>query len=114
MSSFVLRIISLLPTPEEIDGLANAFTELLDGKITEPKKLQMTEPDFVFVLYPIKDLRTGSKYIYVAPGHEFQDVYDEWRIYFWDEGLTNNFLAVTLYRNDIVALREFFDSVRKR
>lgn len=43
------------------------------------------EPDFVFLLYPIKDLRTDPKYTYVAPGHEFQDIYVEWRVFFWDD-----------------------------
>ena len=100
--------------PEEVDDLADTLTALLEGKFAEPKELLMTEPDFVFMLYPIKDLRTDPKYTYVAPGHEFQDIYVEWRVYFWDDGLTDNFLTVTLYRDDIVALRDYLDSIRKK
>lgn len=98
--------------PEEIDELAIVLTDLLEGRITEPRELPMTEPDFVFMLYPIKDLRTDPKYTYVAPGHEFQDIYVEWRVYFWNEGLTDNFLTLTLYRDDIIAFRDFFEAIR--
>lgn len=101
-----------LLTPEEVDGLGAALTDLLDGKIAEPQEFPMVEPDFVFMLYPIKDLRTDPKYTYVAPGHEFQDIYAEWRVYFWDDGITENFLTVTMYRDDIVAFRDFLESVR--
>lgn len=50
---------------------------------------------------------------YVAPGHEFQDIYVEWRVFFWDDGLTENYLNVTLYRDDIIAFRDFLEDVRK-
>lgn len=101
-------------TSEEVDELADTLTSLLEGGFTEPKELPMTEPDFVFMLYPIKDLRKDPKYTYVAPGHEIQDIYVEWRIYFWEDRLTDNFLTVTLYRDDIVALRDYLDSIRKK
>ena len=99
-------------TPEEVDGLADALTNLLDGKINEPQEYQMVEPDFVFMLYPIKDLRTDSKYSYVAPGYEFKDIYVEWRVFFWDGGITENYLMLTMYRDDIIAFRDFLESVR--
>lgn len=102
-----------LLTPAEVDGLVDALTNLLDGKITESQEYPMVEPDFVFMLYPIKDLRTDPKYTYIAPGHEYQDIYVEWRVFFWDDGLTDNYLNVTLYRDDIIALRDFLDGVRK-
>ena len=102
-----------LLTPEEVDGLADVLTSLLEGKITEPQEYPMVEPDFVFMLYPMKDLRTDSRYTYVASGHEFQDVYVEWRVYFWDCGITENFLTLTMYRNDIIAFRDFLESIRK-
>ena len=88
------------------------MTNLLDGKIIEPKEYTMVEPDFVFMLYPIKDLRTDPKYSYVAPGHEFQDIYVEWRVFFWDDGITENFLTLTMYRDDIVAFRDFLESIK--
>lgn len=95
--------------PEEIDSLAAALTELLDGNITVPTEEAMTEPDFVFMLYPQKDLRTDPKYTYIAPGYEIQDIYVEWRIFFWDDGLTSNYLTITLDREDILSFRDFLN-----
>lgn len=98
---------------EEVDLLVDSFTDLLNGKIETPTELSMTEPDFVFWLYPIKDLRTDPKYTYIAPGYEMQDVYAEWRIYFWNNGITDNFLSITLDRDNIVSFRDFLNSCRK-
>ncbi len=98
--------------PEEIDELSALLTQLLDGNITEPTEKPMIEPDFVFILYPQKDLRTDPKYTYIAPGHEIQDIYVEWRIFFWNEGLTSNYLTITLYRDDIILFRDYLNSCR--
>lgn len=98
--------------PEDIDGLTASLTELLNGNIEEPTEEPMTEPDFVFVLYPQKDLRTDPKYTYISPGHEIQDIYVEWRIFFWDDGLTSNYLTITLDRDDIISFRDFLNSCR--
>ncbi len=102
-----------LLTPEEVDYLSAKFTDLLDGKIVAPHEVALTEPDFVFMLYPVKDLRTDPKYTYIQPGYEIQDIYAEWRIFFWNGGLTDNFLTLTLARNDIVAFRDFLNSCKK-
>ena len=99
--------------PEEVDDLVIVLSDLLDGKVSEPRELPMTEPDFVFMLYPQKDLRNDPKYTYVAPGYEIQDIYVEWRIYFWNGGLTDNFLTITLDRGDIEAFRDFLISCKK-
>lgn len=72
--------------PEEVDYLIQEFSALLDGKVTEPREVPLTEPDFFFMLYPEKDLRTDPHYSYVAPGHEIQDIYMEWRIFSGTEG----------------------------
>lgn len=98
--------------PEEVDYLIQEFSALLDGKVTEPREVPLTEPDFFFMLYPEKDLRTDPHYSYVAPGHEIQDIYMEWRIFFWNGGLTENFLTLTLDRGDITAFRDFLESCK--
>lgn len=98
--------------PEDIDSLAISLTRLLDGDLTEPTEEAMTEPDFVFMLYPQKDLRNDPKYTYIPPGHEIQDIYVEWRIYFWNDGLTSNFLTITLDREDIISFRDFLNCCR--
>ncbi len=99
--------------PEEIDELAAVLSKLLDGAVTEPCEFPMTEPDFVFWLYPEKNLRNDSKYTYIAPGCEIQDIYVAWRIFFWNGGLTKNFLTITLNRADITAFRDFLISCKK-
>ena len=89
-----------------------SLTDLLDGKITEPQERPMLEPDFVFMLYPAKDLRTDPTYTYIKPRDEFQDIYVEWRVFFWNDGLTENFLTITLEREDIASLRDFLNSCK--
>ena len=91
----------------EIDGLVENLTELLNNEISEEKELAYIEPDFVFKLYPQTDLRKNPKCTYVAPGHEIQDIDLEWRIYFCNEGLTGNYLTVTLHRDEIERLRDY-------
>lgn len=98
--------------PEDVDSLSVALTSLLDGDMTKPEEVVMTEPDFVFMLYPKKDLRTDSRYLYIQKGCEIQDIYAEWQIYFWHDGLTSNYLTVTLDREDIISLRDFLNSCR--
>lgn len=85
----------------EIDGLVDNLTELLNNEISEEKELACMEPDFVFKLYPQTDLRKDPKCTYVAPEHV------EWSICFWNEGLTGNYLTVTLYRDEIERLRDY-------
>ena len=99
-------------TPAEVDYLAESLTALLEDKTDVTDEIKMVEPDFVFMLYPKEDLRNNPKYTYIAPGHEIQDIYAEWRIYFWDDGLTDNFLTITLDREDITALRDFLLSCK--
>ena len=91
----------------EVEQLAEAFTKLLDNELTEDVEISCIEPDFVFKLVPQKDLRNDPKYVYVRPGCEIQDIYLEWKVYFWDEGLTDNYLTVTLDREDIAKLRDY-------
>lgn len=100
--------------PTEIKWLEDSFTNLLDDKYEEPQKLPMTEPDFVFILYPKEDLRKNPEYTYIRPGSEIQDIYVEWRIYFWNGGLTDNFLTITLDREDIVEFRDFLRKVMEQ
>lgn len=95
----------------EIDELENSLTQLLDGNITEIKTIETIEPDFKFVLYPQEDLLNNPNYTYVRPGYEIVDIYLEWRVYFWNEGLTDNFLTVTLGREEITALRDYLRSI---
>ena len=93
--------------PEEVDALAVAFSDLLEGRLAAPREIRLMEPDFVFLLCPETDLRTDPEVIYVAPGCELQGIRAEWRVYFWNEGLTDHYLTIALGRDDIAAFRDF-------
>lgn len=98
----------------EIDELAETLTELLDNKILEEREILCIEPDFIFKLYPETDLRDNPQYTYIQPGYEIQDIYLEWRIYFWYEGLTDNYLTITFNRDKIESFRDYLVLVRSR
>lgn len=98
----------------EIEELENSLSLLLENKITEKTTIEPIEPDFKFILFPQEDLRNNPNYTYVQPGCEIQDIYLEWRVYFWCEGLTNNYLTVTLGREEITALRDYLRSVIRK
>ena len=88
----------------EIEELEQSLTQLLNGEITEKK----------MILYPEEDLRNNPNYTYVQPGYEIVDIYLEWRVYFWNEGLTDNYLTVTLGREEITMLRDYLRTVIKK
>ncbi len=98
----------------EIDELAETLTELLDNKILEEREILCIEPDFIFKLYPETDLRDNPQYTYIQPGYEIQDIYLEWRIYFWYEGHTDNYLTITFDRDKIESFRDYLVLVRSR
>ena len=98
----------------EVDILEEKLSKLLDNKLWEIEEMVCIEPDFIFKLYPQTDLREDPKYTYIQPGYEIQDVYLEWKIFFWDGGLTDNYLTVTLYREEIESLRDYLSAVKNR
>lgn len=88
----------------EIDDLREALEALLTGRMTAPSEFICIEPDFRLLLRPREDLRNDPKVIYISPGHEMADIGIEWQVYFWHEGLTGNFLTVSLGREEILEL----------
>lgn len=91
----------------EVDDLANALDDLLDDRLSESQELTLIEPDFCFELIPKQDLRNNSRILYIQPGYEIADISMEWRVSFWHDGLTANYLTVTLDRTDIRNLRDY-------
>ena len=49
-------------------------------------------------------MRLNPRVLYVRPGCEIVDIDMEWKISFWHDGLTANYLSVTLNRTDIESL----------
>ena len=85
----------------EIEDLAKALDDLLNDRLNALTEFSCIEPDFNFVLNPKKDLRLDPKVLYVKPGCEIVDIGMEWKISFWYDGLTDNYLSVALDRTDI-------------
>lgn len=97
----------------EVDELEENLTLLLEKKFTDIFEMPCIEPNFCFILHPQKDLLENPKYTYVAPSYEIEDIYLEWRIYFWNEGLTDNFFKLTLKRDEILQFRDYLREVKR-
>ena len=95
----------------EIEELNKMLHKLLNDELSERKIVDFIEPDFEFTLQPKRNLRQDSRYSYVAEGHEWVDIYTDWTVKFWNEGLTDNYLSVTLGREDIELLALYLDLV---
>lgn len=95
----------------ELEELEKELTALLENKLSEIKEFTCIEPDFVFELYPQIDIRDDPNLVYVRPGFEVQDICLEWKIYFSSDGLTDHYLTITLYRNEIERFRDYLIQV---
>ena len=98
-------------TSYEVDSLAKDIRRLLSDQLAEPITKQLIEPDFRFVLHPKRDIRNDPGVIYVREGMEIADVFMEWRVYFWSGGLTDNYLTLTLYRQELECLLAYLELV---
>ena len=97
----------------EVEELEDSFSKLLNNDLTEVKEIACIEPDFVFILHPQSDRRNNPNYTYVQPGFEIEDIYVEWKVFFWNGGLTDNHLVVTLDRDDIEIMRNYLLQIIK-
>lgn len=95
----------------EVENIADNLQKLLNDNLAEKTEISFIEPDFQMTLCPKRDLRDDPKYLYIQPGYEIADIYMDWRVYFWSEGLTDNFLSVTLGREDIQILATYLQYV---
>ena len=98
----------------EVEELEECLTKLLDNKLSELKEIACIEPDFIFVLHPQSDRREDPKYTYLQQGYEIEDIYVEWKIFFWNGGLTDNHLVITLGREEIKIMRDYLSQVTKK
>ena len=98
----------------EVENLEAALTSLLNGETKTMKVLRFIEPDFIFVFYPKEDLSIYPDDECIRDTIDGYDITAEWRIYFWNKWPTDNFLNITLDRDDITALRDYLSSVIKR
>ncbi len=97
----------------EIEELEIGLTRLLNDELEDITEIRCIEPDYIFILHPKRDLRKDPHYVYVQKGYEIADIYMEWKVYFWHDGLTDNHLTLTLGRNEITLLRDYLSSVMR-
>lgn len=89
----------------EVEDIRDVIGDLLEDKLNEKKELEFIEPDLSFVMCPKEDLRNNPNFIYIAAGHEIVDVSAEMHIHLWNDGLTGNYLAFALGRDDLEQIR---------
>jgi len=63
---------------------------------------------------PVIFLQLCSRYTYVRSGHEIVDIDAEFRVSFWNGGLTANYLSLCMDRGDILAFIAYLKVVTKR
>lgn len=96
----------------EVQELADGFSDLLNNRLKERIAYSCTEPDFLFILHPAKDVPCQSGPNGSPGGTVHIDILMDWRISFWDKsGLTSNYLSITLDRKDIERLSHYFNLV---
>ncbi|MFS8541308.1 MAG: hypothetical protein LOD89_04375 [Tissierellales bacterium] len=98
----------------EVETLSDNLRKLLNDELYETTQIECIEPDFKFILYPKKDLRSDPKYIYVQEGYEIEDISMEWIVFLWNGGLTNNYLSMAFDRNDIEYLYYYLEMIMGR
>ena len=99
-------------TCDEIEYLLENLQKLLDGQLQEDLTIEFIEPDFSFELITEKDLRKDEKYAYILNGYEIFDISAYWCVHFWDNGvLTDNSLKISLFREDLIKLRDYLKEV---
>lgn len=91
----------------EIEELSSTIDKLLKDELHEIAEIACIEPDFHFFFHPKRDLRKDPAYTYVREGFEIEDIHAECTIAFWHEGLTDNYLSVSLDRHDLICLRSY-------
>lgn len=75
----------------EVEELAESVRKLLNDELNEITEISCIEPDFKFILHPKR--------------------YMEWTVTFWNEGLTDNYLSVTLDQGDMKILLVYLNYV---
>ena len=98
----------------EVEEVLSLFEDLVEDKIPESREVEFIEPDLRFVLNPKKDLRDDPQYMYVKPGYEIVDIDAEFRVSFWNDGLTANYLSLGMGREDIMAFIIYLRVITKR
>ena len=92
----------------EIEELRDNLEKLLSEKITKKIELEFLEPDFIFELIPQKT--NGQAFLFDNQEYTESKIIN-WKIYFWYEGLSCNYLSVCLGKEEIEYLRNYLNLI---
>lgn len=100
---------------DEVDFLFEKLKELVNDELINDEEIEFWEPDFSFELITKKDLRKDKRYTYIAKGFEITDICLKWFVHFWDEdgALSENYLCITLAREDINKLIDYLEDITR-
>lgn len=90
----------------EIILLEKELTGLINSSFKSSKHISLIEPDFSFVLHPSRLVKNNISGELITI-----DCYAEWRVNFWNKGLTDNFLSIELDNKEIIKLRDYLRKV---
>lgn len=86
----------------EIDSLIGSLYSIINNEINETiEEISFVEPEIKFKLNPQIDLTRNSNYVYIKPGYEILDISMDLLVYFYLDGLTDNYISLRFYREDI-------------
>jgi len=92
----------------EVEELRDMLKKLLLDEVSESSELSFIEPDFTFDITPKRIEQQLSMF------DEFPKIYSafvDWKIYFWNDGLTSNYLNLCLCEEDIEHLKNYLNLV---
>ena len=75
------------------------------------KTLQLIEPDFVFEFTPNNNRVHTEKTEYLTLENELSSTMMEWKVYLWNGGLTDHYFSITVYKDDLLVLRDYLQLV---
>ncbi len=92
----------------EVEELRDILKKLLLDELTDKIKLEFIEPDFTFDISPkVKD----NQLTLFDEQERWHNASADWKIYFWDEGLTCNYLNLHLSLEDIEYFKNYLNLI---
>lgn len=92
----------------EVEELQNILKELLLDKISKESEIEFIEPDFTFDIIPKTTNNQCSSSDAILG---ISDVFIDWKIHFWSDSLTSNYLNICLCDYEIEYLKNYLNLV---
>lgn len=92
----------------EVEELSDTIKTLLLDEMKQRTELSFIEPDFCFIFNP---KRIDPQLTLFEDNPRVIDVDAEWKVYFWNDGLTDNYLSLSLDAKDIENLKNYLNLI---